>query len=291
MQFYEPRSVTKWYADRGLGISDFMRSDPAASEEWELDRLAALQVMTDEQHFKERGRPFYNIWPSMLDPLLGIKLGDLTVGAVQWPIDVLCLRFPVIQDCLLRTVFMVRGPLAGGALRVRVDVGDLGGEGYPRTVSSEFYDDQRLPDTFDEFMARLAVAQTRDSVQKTSEERAARMVWSGIRVLLAVGLLRENPEVIVPKPLAADEWRFEKTGDASLIEKARKRGCYQFDVGRDLVVAPGVRRPHFAKRWMGPRGEQKAVLRPIKGSIVQRKVVQSVPMGYMDVSLRDVDAQ
>lgn len=290
MQFHEPRSVTKWYADRGLRLDDFMgHVDPTPRQE--MERIAAIEIMTDERHFREYGRPFYNIWPSMLDPLLGINLGDLTVGDVQWPVDVLCLRFPVQAECFLRTVLMVRGPLAGGALRIRVDVGDLGAEGYPRTVSCEFRDDQTLPNTLSDFMGQMSVTQTSDPLRQTSEQRAAEMTWSGIRVLLAVGLLRENPDVIVPKPLAADAWKFEQTGDMALIEKAKKRGCFQFDVGRDLVLAPGVRRPHFARRWMGHRGEQKAVIRPIRGSIVQRKVVQSVPMGYMDVVPGETDHQ
>jgi len=81
-------------------------------------------------------------------------------------------------------------------------------------------------------------------------------------------------ELILPEVLSKHEQKFEETGDVALIEKAKRNGKYGWSIGKELEreveTNTHFRVPHFAIRHTGPNGSIP-LLRPIKGSIVNRK--------------------
>lgn len=81
-------------------------------------------------------------------------------------------------------------------------------------------------------------------------------------------------ELILPEVLSKHELKFEETGDLALVDKAKRNGKYGWSIGKELEreveTNTHFRVPHFAIRHTGPNGSIP-LLRPIKGSIVNRK--------------------
>ena len=100
-----------------------------------------------------------------------------------------------------------------------------------------------------------------------------------VSLVTTLCLLGDNPELITPSILTKDEG---STRDLTgLVEKARRRGKIGWEVGRDIEVAPHIRRPHPALVWTGEgRTTPRIVLR--KGFVVHRSKIEALPTGYED---------
>ena len=114
-------------------------------------------------------------------------------------------------------------------------------------------------------------------------------VDNAFRLICTLCLLKDDPELIAPLPLDKDREKWEATHDLALIEKAARRGKRAWAVGRDIEVAPGFRRPHFAIRWCG-KGRVDPRLRPIKGCLVHRRQIEDVPTDWLGPDKELVDA-
>ena len=94
-------------------------------------------------------------------------------------------------------------------------------------------------------------------------------------------MLDDDPSIIEPLPLTKDANKFANNKDLSLIEKAKRRGKFGFAVGRNVEVVPHYRRPHLGIRWTG-EGRKIPKIRPIKGAIIHRTNVATMPTGFAD---------
>lgn len=115
-------------------------------------------------------------------------------------------------------------------------------------------------------------------------------------LIIGIALLAQDTQWLVPEPLKADMDKYESSGDARYIDKAQRRGKVCYSLGKQIETAAHIRRPHFAVRWMKPDNARpyigtKAdangrdtvpVLRPVRGSVVQRERVRRVPTAYRD---------
>lgn len=61
--------------------------------------------------------------------------------------------------------------------------------------------------------------------------------------------------------------------------RARNRGVYGFDIGKDVEISPHFRRPHFAIRWTG-EGRKVPKLVPVKGAVINKRLLEEIPTGY-----------
>jgi hypothetical protein len=105
-----------------------------------------------------------------------------------------------------------------------------------------------------------------------------------IRVRLAMGvmLLAADPRYCEPVLLNRDRDKMMNDAERQqALERAKKRGNFGFDLGRDVEVSPHFRRPHFAIRWTG-KGSAIPRLVPVKGAIINEGLITNVPTGYED---------
>jgi hypothetical protein len=103
-----------------------------------------------------------------------------------------------------------------------------------------------------------------------------------LKLVSTLCLLRDDPSLITPDVLTddRDEWELSDEERKKFLEdRARRRGKIGWNIGAKIEMMPHYRRPHFGIRWCG---ERRRILRyvPIKGSIVHREVVCTIPTGY-----------
>jgi hypothetical protein len=102
------------------------------------------------------------------------------------------------------------------------------------------------------------------------------------RIVCTLCLMADDPQVVEPVVLKDDEQKFERSGDLSLVEKARRRGNYGWHVGRAIEVSPHVRAACPAALYWTGEGRKIPKIRFRRGSIVHRKKFASVPTGFLD---------
>ena len=107
-----------------------------------------------------------------------------------------------------------------------------------------------------------------------SEAECRRML---ARIALGVMMLAADPDYIKPVLLKADEGK--TTPIEERIARAKNRGVYGFTIGEEIERCPHFRRPHFAIRWTG-KGSEIPKLVPVKGAIVGKKEMTTVPTGF-----------
>lgn len=228
-----------------------------------------------ERFWENDGRPYYNVYPSLIPMLTKIDIDEVPMRMLSRPsgLQNFVIRFP--EDAPLHGIVKTLGlvmcknpetdienlvlifeygnsdgnisiPLKG----VDKNVGELWGDLYYRQCSE-------LPD-----------------------ELPYVCIEDAFRLVVTLCLLGDSPELIQPEVLNADEHKL--TGQhniEALVAKARRRGKFGFTIGKDIEVMPHYRRPHLALVWYG-KGKKKSKIIPRKGSIVHRAAVEKIPTGY-----------
>jgi hypothetical protein len=117
-------------------------------------------------------------------------------------------------------------------------------------------------------------------VALTDHERLQRNLI--VKLAIGVLMLASDHEFVTPIRLSADAGK-ELTAE-EITARAKKRGVFGYEIGKEFEqseVSPHLRRPHFAIRWTG-KGSAIPKLVPVKGSIVKRSELTSVPTGFED---------
>lgn len=228
------------------------------------DGMLSAQIL-GELHWKELGRPYYNIWPSMVRPLERCNLSGLQGKHIQLPVKALVIRLPAPAG----TIFYFRVDEVVFLWRQ--------GEQCNATLFGDMTELSRN---------RLITDIAADEFGNTEDvEPCADTTTSMVAILAGMSLLQQNKDIIEPIVLNADVHRYSQTQDQALVEKAKRKGTFGFNVGRHVETAPGFRQAHFATRWKGSRkdaGGLRPELVPVKGCLVHRKLVTEVPTGYLD---------
>ena len=103
-----------------------------------------------------------------------------------------------------------------------------------------------------------------------------------VRIIDTLCLMADDPQVVEPVVLRDDEDKYERSGDAALVEKARRRGNYGWHVGRTIEVSPHVRAACPAALYWTGEGRKIPKIRFRLGTIVHRKKYGSVPTGFLN---------
>jgi hypothetical protein len=150
---------------------------------------------------------------------------------------------------------------------------------YYSAIPQEDYVDEmlKIEQAPDEFEIRYA--------SQNDEERARTNLAS--RIMVGVLMLAADEEYIAPILIRGDADKAKTEDDVKrLADKARRRGLVGYDIGRDIEVSPHIRMPHFGLRWTG-EGRKIPKIVPIKGSVINKKLVAEVPTGYEDDGQED----
>jgi hypothetical protein len=272
-------------------------------------------LLTLEREWTLAGRPYYNLWPSLLPSLSRLKM-DADASLFRLPLDQLLLRFPKTENPLewehggqkwaVRTVLcensqLVRDSRPGpSALLVR------DGEEAPETVrgltfwidAGEDLEGRQIPaespNSIRRLMYKHLVCQEGHSIEWSFENIPPHMstdiglgypTWilhAVARIVCTLCLMADDPQIVEPVVLKDDEDKYERAPDPALVEKARRRGNYGWNVGRSIEVMPHVRAACPAALYWTGEGRKIPKIRFRRGSVVHRKKFASVPTGFLD---------
>jgi hypothetical protein len=282
---------------------DLAREDPITP--------TLLQV---EGAWHDRGRPYFNLWPSIIPALTKLKL-DADASLFKLPIDQLLVRFPMKHNPLAwtdanGTEWVVRSLLCENA---RLDTNTQGHMIYKPRDSADFVngiaffvdvgeplmgggqplanDDARHLRTS---LYKHIVCEQHKSIEWSFENIPAHqsaeyglaypehIVRDVARIICTLCLMSDDNELVEPIVLKADESKWENTHDGALVEKAKRRGNYGFNVGRDIEVVPHVRSACPAALYWTGEGRRVPKIRFRRGTVVHRKKLADMPTGYLD---------
>ncbi len=226
-----------------------------------------------ENEWYSLGQPYYRIYPSILRLFLGINL-DVPSNSLCLPLSPLVIQLPdgkvrsgdwVIDNLLV--VAPVPTHLAIAAYGVCRGEGATCGIIFPltsHTVGERVLEAMGTPNVFAPPQGWVPVSND--------------LMLQCMRIVATLCLIADNPEFVRPDVLAADEDKYERTGDEKYVEKAKRRGKFGWTVGKHVEMSPHFRNGCLAVYWTG-HGRTKRTIRWRKESIVHKKVIQSVPQG------------
>jgi hypothetical protein len=299
MQFHEQRTLwasLKPSVKKNMSCDDFY-SFVASST---TTGWALMEVMC-EHFWYSAGSPYYKIYPAIIPMFTSLKL-DIETKHIRLPLDHLSIRFPDPSplgfDCggkhwQIRTILATNcDPAIDPAFRF-----EKGGRGISLWIDWG----ETHPDVPEGFTYR-AIA-TGETIllgdETTMEERLdssphvegygaepfdcpREIIKDCFRIVCTLCLLGNNPEIIEPDWLKADEGKISGASAEDLKRFARRATARKgrgWRVGAKIEKVPHFRRPHPALLRVGHgRTERKLVWR--SGSVVHRDIVKAVPSGY-----------
>lgn len=234
-----------------------------------------------EARWTDADRPYYDLYPSVIEAFTKVDLDKLDSLMITLPLPELMIRMPVGHELQASPRTKVYSLLAcwqdkpHRGLLLSIDTGATFKSHKGQDVISHTVRGIRM--TGGSLGEHLRTGPTYADVDGEAILTCARLVAT-------LCLLKNDPDLIEPEPLAADRAKWEASHDPKLLEKAQRRGKRAWAVGKQIEVAPGFRRPHFAIRWMG-KGRVDPRLRPIKGCLVRREKIMEVPTDYLGPEL------
>jgi hypothetical protein len=269
-------SIAEFYA--GAAARELVRS-----QHWSVRLLFDAEA----KWFKE-GRPYYSVYPSIVEPLLRLRL-DLDAGLVpRPPLPAFIVRFAKGKELDCAPGRRAKGMLLTdmidkSGMRRLLAWNDCGAV-WKGSDGRESPDVRLLAlplvpgKTLEELIQGQGIFELAGRVDKPNLDAE---LTTMLKLACTLWLLGDDPEILEPDVLAKDRAKWTETRDPAIVERARRRGKRGWLVGAGLEVIPHVRRPHVGLRWTGPGGQIPRIV-PVKGSIVHREKVNRLPTGRLD---------
>lgn len=257
------------------------------------DPFGYRQVLL-EQPWIADGRPYYNVWPAVFPMVDKLRL-DIPCSSVHCPLPSLALRLPEIHhnpfvfghhECVRSILFgeqevsreigsseLIRG------LCIAIDIGEVDPATQFPIFTFKFFP-LREDLTIDQAANILPYHESWTQGKQVPQQ----LVQDVVKLCCTVCLIGNDPDLIQEDVLAKDRNNFRTANEAGkkvIIDRARRRGKYGFNLGAELEVIPHYRRPHLAVVWTG-KGRTTAKVVTRKGSVVHREKLSSVPTGRKD---------
>jgi len=315
VKFNEYPTIYQYVARRR---HDVKKAGPVAFYQYMRSQLpdeTAKNHTAAEQNWYADKRPYYNVYPRVIEAFLRLDLTKVPVTSVSFPMDALALRLPEksrvgqfsYQDSsywlrsILVTKFDSIDPQSRKLLpgeKTYLIFFDVGEKGYLGDNLSVEVDDKSPIVTWRRFPI-IAGETIEDCLQRSDKDHPSAstgvpipkdIVGKVLQLVSACGLLEKDSDVLIPDILKQDRRRFDpRNPDVHLIERAHKRGKVGWNVGEDLErgeVSPHFRAAHAALYHIGP-GRKKTVIRFRTGKgggpiIVHREKITKVPTGKLD---------
>ena len=270
----------------------------AAEDKGFLGQLAMMEFL-----WYESERPYYNVYPSVLEMLKEVSL-DVPFKAITLPLPVIAVRFP--DHLGLQTKTLLAAIVCDGAFESdgphHMKWSGLKPE-YPRRVimSAQYArPNEELfvgmtsfwgePDqTVEEVLATPPKETERHDVM--TPEEVAKINKEALRIVVGVSILANDPNFVQPIVLNRDQFKYEGSDEAikkRLEDRAARLQGRGYSVGKGLEetlakdhsVSPHMRRPHMALFWTG-KGRTEPRLQLRRGCVVKPHDITEVPTGYL----------
>lgn len=215
-------------------------------------------------------RPFFNVYPAVLKCLLNTKMA---IDLAQIPESVLH-RLGIME---------VRMPEGGEFKPFFMRIGAPFGkspEGKCLTLLSATDAGNNNMHTWWTAQPFGALCGFDEQPEDSVPNSITNDVSASLRIAIGVMLLASDPRFCEPILLNRDKGKLlSESGLADAVLRAKRRGQFGFDIGAQIELSPHFRRPHFAIRWTG-KGSEVPRLVPVKGSVINEKLITCVPTGY-----------
>lgn len=253
-----------------------------ASQTNDADDIADFQIILAEYIWNNSGRPFVNAYGSVVESALNSRL-EFSPSMIPFSILHRINAISIRIDSTVREKFnwLPRSFMLviGKDIKICFEEDGLPSFDYSGIIVNYANDfsrcsrsigwDRNITDTETENINTSVTA-------RHSTIDFARVINSLLRIACCIAMLASDEKYIEPILLAADR---HKKPTPELIDKAKRRGVFGFDVGRSIEISPHMRRPHFAIRWTGKGGKIPKLV-PVSGSVVKRHKLLEVPTGY-----------
>jgi hypothetical protein len=228
-----------------------------------------------EKQLIDSGVPFFNVYPKVLEAVCktSLRVNPSTIEkSVIHELKAICIKMPVgtFNDGFNSIILC----LSESADRVKYSKNgfdDIVGTGWSSSISviavgdtGGFIMSSRMDKCFEDV-----------SINHDADLKGEAAIF--LRIALGVMMLAADPDMLKPVLLKADEGK--TTPIEERIARAKNRGVYGFTIGEEIERCPHFRRPHFAIRWTG-KGAEIPKLVPVKGAIVGKKEMTTVPTGF-----------
>ncbi|MFA5420209.1 MAG: hypothetical protein WC341_17280 [Bacteroidales bacterium] len=292
MQFYEYHTVyeiaKRFNLVKDVDFRDFYIDRIADAEGQHL--LVAGNQFRAEANWVGARKPYYNVWPSIIPPLLKLNLA-IDASMMVTPMNELCIRLPMEKNALkfifqgqqheIRCILMNKVKVAGlPGVGMWIDIGEEMGFANSE-LKQPIYTYQAFPCKQGISLEQLIINLPKKEFADVGIVIPMETILDCVKLCCCLCLLEKDPEVVTADVLSKDRVKFDETGDQKFVEKAHRRGKVGWDIGKKIEVSPHVRIAHTALYWTGPgRTIPRILFR--KGSIVHRRVIEQIPTGYMD---------
>lgn len=310
MKFNEYPTLYSWAARRmrdvkEIGYDAFYATILAQNP----DETTYTQTLS-ERIWHDEHRPYYNVWPSIIDPLLRLDLSKVPTSSIQFPVHTLALRLSEDNRVgefeangekfwlrsILVSIFDARDagrqvPPDSKALVCHLDIGEVGYH-YGATDDAPIVTWRRFPlhknETIQEALdsSDLAHFSADQGIQVPKET-----VRTAYKIVAACGLLESDSSIIIPDVLNRDKKKFDpENPNPKMLERAKRNGKYGWNIGE--AVERGEASPHFRAQHMAlyhvGKGRKRTVARFRSGGgkggpiIVHRDKMTQMPTGRED---------
>ncbi len=243
----------------------------------EYGDIVRYLLVSRELDWVEEKRPYYDVYPSMIPILEGLKL-DFSLKDISLPMGFkqLLVRFPEGHDvqciffnlekhegeyrCLMNAYFLNEE----GNEENRVDEDRV-------TITTMWKDDATGQSALDYLKG----------CDPTMSEYKINQMARFFAIFIGICLIGNDPEIVERQVLSKDLAKLNDENRDRLAEKAKKRGKFGFSFGAQLEKIPHLRRPHPCWVAYGP-GRKYRKLKLRKGSIVHRDKIEKMPTGHLD---------
>lgn len=306
MKFNDYPSVYSYAASKNRSLK---KAGFAVFYEWLRttgpDRSTCDQAAAEGNWHKD-GRPYYNVWPGIVDAFLRLDLSKVPARSIQFPGNGILLRLAEQsrvgefenkgEKFWIRSILVnvfdalhpeTNEPMPGSkVVLAHIDVGEQGkhcgaGDDGPVVTWRRFpiTDDYTVSEALDKSNVKYGTA-------GVGAEIPPDVIQKSFQIIAACGLLESDSSVIVPDVLTKDKHR---PITEAIIDRARRRGKIGWNVGEAMSrgeTSPHFRAPHAALYHVG-KGRKKTVIRFRTGEgggpiIVHRDKMTNVPTGKLD---------
>jgi hypothetical protein len=254
----------------------------------------SAQIKT-ELGWLRAGKPYYHVYPGILKPFLKMDVDKVDCGCLKMPINPLLIQVPAnnLYDggVELRNIVLSECDILSGGIGIYalIEYGKIGltlqdlakPKIQPNSLMqcqlvTPFQSGTMLGEFTRDAFSKISIASLNSGVHPLSQK----LFDAAIKIIAVCLLLENDPQIISPDVLSADQEKFKLTLDPKYIEKAKRRGKFGWVIGRDIEVSPHIRAPSpFALYWTG-KGRTIPIIRYRAGCVVHRELVDKIPTGF-----------